>query len=103
MNLDASVKKEYLKHYIAYKVDTNFVDIVPLKKSLRLGINIKYDKVYDPNCMCEDVSEKGTWENGDVRINITNLNQLDYVMMIIKQSLNLQLYNQYMSKPENFC
>lgn len=36
LNIDASVKEEFKKLYIAYKASTNFVDIVPQKSRLRL-------------------------------------------------------------------
>lgn len=40
MNLSPAVKREYKKLYIAYKLDTNFVDIVVQKQRLRISVNI---------------------------------------------------------------
>lgn len=34
LNLSPSVKKEYKKLYVAYKLDTNFADIVFQKKKI---------------------------------------------------------------------
>lgn len=34
MTLDAGVTREILKLYVAFKAETNFVDVVPQKKSL---------------------------------------------------------------------
>src|SRR5690606_10087770 len=45
LNLDASVRVEFKKLYIAFKVQTNFLDIVPQKKRLRLSLNIDYNSV----------------------------------------------------------
>lgn len=42
MNLSLVVKKEYKKLYVAYKLDTNFVDIVFQKQRLRISINMKF-------------------------------------------------------------
>ena len=36
VSLDISVREEFLKHYIAYKIITNFVDIYPQKNRLRI-------------------------------------------------------------------
>lgn len=52
MNLDPSVKKEYTKLYIAYKADTNFVDIIPQKNAVFLNVNINFDKIHDPEGVC---------------------------------------------------
>jgi predicted transport protein len=56
LNLDSSVKEDILKLYIAYKTTTNFVDIVPQK--------------------------------GDVEVGISNFEELDYIMFLIKQAFN---------------
>ena len=45
MNLYPAVKKEYKKLYVAYKLDTNFVDIVFQKQRLRISINMKFAKI----------------------------------------------------------
>lgn len=90
LNLDICVKREYKKNYIAYKMDTNFVDVEILKKKLRLTINMKFDEVYDPNGICQNASNIKTQGNGDVGLYLESLHQLDDVMEIIKQSYRLQ-------------
>ncbi len=86
MNLSSDVKKEYKKNYIAYKLDTNFVDIVVQSKGLRLTVNMKFDGVKDDYGICEDVTNLGRWGNGDVCLRFDNLDDIDKVMDIIKQS-----------------
>ena len=54
------------KLYIAYKLDTNFVDIIIQKTRLRLSVNMKYSDVIDPKGLCSDITDKGRWGNGDV-------------------------------------
>ncbi len=39
MNLDAGVRMEIRKQYIAFKLDTNFVDVIPQRKRLVLTLN----------------------------------------------------------------
>lgn len=91
LNISSDVKKELKKLYIAYKVDTNFVDIVPQKARLRLSINMKFNEVNDPKGLCMDVTDKGRWGNGDIEVGLENVGQLDDVMDIINQSYNKQI------------
>lgn len=90
MNLSSTVKKEYKKLYVAYKLDTNFIDIVFQKRRLRLSINMKFSEVHDPNGICKDVTGVGRWGNGDVELFMENLSELDQIMEIVKQSFDVQ-------------
>lgn len=91
--LDACVSEEYLKLYVAYKAETNFVDVVPQSSALRLSLNMKWPELNDPKGMCLDVSGKGRWGNGDVEVKLTSLDDLPYVVGLVRQSLDLQLGN----------
>ncbi len=89
--LDSEVSETFLKYWIAYKVNTNFVDVVPKAKGLRLSINLKYPEISDPAGMTEDISEKGRWGNGDVSVHYRKLEELPYIMGLIRQSYEKQL------------
>ena len=89
MNLSPAVKREYKKLYIAYKLDTNFVDIVVQKQRLRISVNMKFSEVYDPNGICRDVTGLGRWGNGDVELFMEHTSDIDRVMEIIEQSYKL--------------
>ena len=91
LNLDATVRVEFKKLYIAFKAQTNFVDIVPQKKRLRLSLNTQFDKIKDPKGFCKDGSGLGRWGNGDVEVGLENLSQLDYVMDLIEQAFEEQV------------
>lgn len=91
LNLDSSVRVEFKKLYIAFKAHTNFVDIVPQKKRLRLFLNIPFDKIKDPGNLCKDVSSVGRWGNGDVEVGLEKLNQLDEIMELIEQAFEEQI------------
>lgn len=91
LNLDASVRVEFKKLYIAFKAQTNFVDIVPQKKRLRLSLNMPFDKIKDPNNLCKDVSGLGRWGNGDVEVGLEKLNQMDDIMELIEQAFEEQI------------
>lgn len=88
-NLSPDVKREYKKQYIAYKLDTNFADIVVQKRRLRISLNMKYSKIYDPKGLCKDVTNVGRWGNGDVEVFFEHISEIDDIMELIKQSYNL--------------
>lgn len=90
MNLGTDVRREFKKLYIAYKLDTNFVDIVVQKNQLRISINMKYAEVYDPNGICRDITGLGRWGNGNVELFFEHTSDIEQVMEIIKQSYNVQ-------------
>ena len=90
MNLSSNVKREFKKLYIAYKLDTNFVDIVIQKQRLRVSINMKYTDIYDPKGLCKDITGLGRWGNGDAELFFEHTSDIDDVMAIIEQSYNNQ-------------
>ena len=89
--LDPCVSEEFLKLYVAYKAETNFVDVVPQAKQLRLSINIKFADLIDPRGMAKDVTSLGRWGNGDVEVGLSNSEDLPYVVGLVRQALDLQL------------
>ena len=91
MNLSTAVKKEYKKLYVAYKLDTNFVDIVFQKQRLRISINMKFSEINDPNGICKDITGLGRWGNGDVELFMEHQDELDQIMEIVKQSFDAQV------------
>lgn len=70
MALDEAVIEEFLKLYVAYKVDTNFTDVVAQAGGLRISINMPFSDLVDPKRLCRDVSKLGRWGNGEVEIRL---------------------------------
>jgi predicted transport protein len=91
--LHPCISEEFRKLYVAYKAETNFVDVVPQAKRLRLALNMRFADVNDPKGLCKDVTGKGRWGNGDVEIGFSNLEDLPYIIGLVQQSLELQLGN----------
>lgn len=91
MNISPSVKEEYKKLYIAFKANTNFVDIVSQKNRLRLSLNVKFSDIIDTKGLCKDVSELGRWGNGEVEVGFSNISELDDVMELVQQSYDSQM------------
>jgi predicted transport protein len=90
LNLGTFVRREFKKLYIAYKMDTNFVDVMIQKSRLRLAINLKFSDVIDPKGICRDITDVGRWGNGDVEVFFGSLDELDDVMAIIEQAFQAQ-------------
>ena len=89
--LDSSITEELLKLYVAYKAETNFVDVIPQAKRLRLSIKIPFIEIDDPKNLCKDVTKLGRWGNGDIEIGLSSLDELPYVMGIVRQALERQM------------
>ena len=89
--LDPCVSEEFLKLYVAYKAETNFVDVVPQVKRLRLSLNMEFPDINDPKGLCKDVSGLGRWGNGDVEVGLASLVELPYVMGLVRQAFERQM------------
>ena len=91
--IDPCVTEEFLKLYVAYKAETNFVDVVPQKSRLRLSLNMKFYEVHDPRGLCKDVANVGRWGNGDVEVALNCIEDLPYVMSLVRQAFEKQIGN----------
>ncbi len=91
--LDPCVTEEFLKLYVAFKAETNFVDVVPQAKRLRLSINLEFHEIHDPRGMAKDTTNLGKWGNGNVEVPFDSLEELPYVMGLIRQGYEKQMGN----------
>ena len=89
-NLSPDVKREFKKLYIAYKLDTNFVDIVVQKQRLRISLNMKFSGIHDSKGLCKDITGLGRWGNGDVEVFFEHMSEIDDVMELVEQSYKKQ-------------
>ncbi|MFN0151623.1 MAG: DUF1524 domain-containing protein, partial [bacterium] len=89
--LDPCVTEEFKKLYVAYKAETNFVDVIPQAKRLRLSVNLDYSNLNDPKGLCKDVSGTGRWGNGDGEIGLRSMEELPYVMGVVRQAYEDQM------------
>ena len=74
------------KEYIGFKRGSNIVDIEFQKKQLKFFINMKKGELDDPMNISRDVSNVGHYGNGDYEIRVNKESDLDYLMVLIKQS-----------------
>ncbi len=91
--LDPCITEEFLKLYVAYKAETNFVDVVPKSTWLRLSLNLQFHELQDPRGLAKDITKLGRWGNGDVEIGLKKLDELPYAMGLVRQSFEKQMGN----------
>lgn len=91
LEIDPCVSEEYKKRYIAFKAETNFVDVVPQAKRLRLSLNMPFAEIDDPRGLCKDVTNLGRWGNGDVEVSLERIQELPHVMALVGQAFERQM------------
>ena len=91
--LDSCVAEEFLKLYVAYKAETNFVDIIPQAKRLILTLNMPFSAINDPKGKCLDITGLGHWGNGNIEVSFASLTELPYIIGLVRQSLERQIGN----------
>ncbi|NLX48593.1 MAG: DUF262 domain-containing protein [Methanospirillum sp.] len=89
--LDTGVTEEFLKSYVTYKAETNFVDVVPQARALHLSLHIAFSEIYDPKGLCRDVTNMSRGTSGDVEVKLTSLDDLPYILGLVRQALEQQL------------
>lgn len=89
--LDAGIIQQFLKLYVAFKAETNFVDVIPQKARLRLSLNIPIEVLHDERKLAWDVSGKGRWGNGPTEVTLDEDSDFGYVMGLVRQALEFQM------------
>lgn len=88
ISLADNVTTQPKKQTIGFKVDNNiFCDIVLQGKGLKIYLNLKSGDLEDQKQIARDVSNVGHWGNGSYEIKIADLEDIDYVLSLLKQSL----------------
>jgi len=88
--LDDCVREEFLKLYVAYKAETNFLDIVPQASRLRLSLNMDLPELDDPRSIARDVTGMGRWGNGNVSVDLDKADDIPYAIGLVRQALERQ-------------
>jgi predicted transport protein len=65
--------------------------VVPQVKKLNLTLNLEFHELHDPRAIAIDVTGIGMWGNGDVLVSLNSLDDLPYVVGLIRQALDKQL------------
>jgi len=89
--LDETIAEEPKGHYIAYKLTTNFVDIIIQRNSLKISLNMPSGKLNDPYNLARDLTKPkpvGHLGNGDYEVKLSKKEDLEKAFELIKQSYN---------------
>jgi uncharacterized protein with ParB-like and HNH nuclease domain/predicted transport protein len=89
--LDPAITRHFLKLYVAFKAETNFLDVIPQVARLRLTLNIPLENLRDERGLAYDVSGKGHWGNGPTEVALNEESDFAYVMGLVRQALEYQL------------
>ena len=91
LDLDPCVTEHVWARYIAYRAETNFVDVVPQASGLRVILNMSYADLDDPRNLARDMTDIGHLGNGNMLVRLTEMEQLPYLMALVRQSLQRQM------------
>ena len=91
LKIDEKIKEKILKRYVAYELDRNFAEVVIQANGLWVHVDVSKEEVTDPKNKLIDLSEKGHWATGSLKIRVDNIEDIDYCMDIIQQSYESKL------------
>lgn len=86
LTISGDIKIKPTKWYMGFLSKTNFVDIHIQKKALKIWLNLRSGELDDPKGLARDVSKIGHWGNGDYEIQVSNDENIDYIVSLAKQS-----------------
>ncbi|RDH11541.1 DUF262 and DUF1524 domain-containing protein [Tsukamurella pulmonis] len=89
--LDPGMTCEFRKLYVAFKAETNVVDVIPQKARMRLSLNVPIEVLHDERGLAWDVSTKGHWGNGATEVGLDEYSDLAYVVGLVRQALEFQM------------
>ncbi|MDE7264019.1 MAG: hypothetical protein K2N64_05110 [Anaeroplasmataceae bacterium] len=73
--------------FIAFKCNNkNICDVELYKNNLKVFLNLPSGKLTDANQFAKDVSQTGHHGNGDYSVDINCIDDIDYLMTLIRQS-----------------
>lgn len=87
--LNPCISEAVRKYYIAYRAETNFVEITPQNKRLRLVLNVRFHELDDPRKKAKDITSKG--EIGDAEVSLDLASDLSYVIRLVRQAFERQM------------
>lgn len=88
LNLDDSLELKFNKLYASFRKDrSSIVDIHLQKSALKLWINAIWGTLDDARNLFRDVSQLGHLGSGDYEVTITDTQDLEYILSVIKQKL----------------
>lgn len=86
LGLTSDLEVNPKKMYIALrKGKRNYVYMSIGTKQIRIWLNMPFEELDDPKQIARDVSNIGHWGNGDCEIVVSDTENLEYILSLIKQ------------------
>lgn len=92
ISLDTEIKEDPQKHYVAYKLSTNFADVEVYRNQLKIFLSVKSGQLNDPDSIARDMEKPkhiGHHGNGDYEVKLESEADMGKVFSLIKQSYDL--------------
>lgn len=96
LSLDSCVDEVFLKNYISYKAESNFVDLIPQARGIKITLNLPFHELQDPRELARNVSNFGHLGAGDVQITFSRLGDLPYIMGLVRQAFEKHMRDEDM-------
>lgn len=88
LNLDDNINIKPKKQTIGFRSGNNvFADIVVQSKGLKIYVNLKSGDLLDAKKLARDVSNVGHWGNGSYEIKMSDSEDLEYILSLLKQAI----------------
>ena len=91
LELDSCVSEVFLKNYVAYKAESNFVSVQSWGETLVVRLYMPFAEIIDPRSICQKIPESHRWGRADTKIKFGSLEELRYIIGLVRQSLEYQL------------
>ena len=86
LNIAEDIALKSTKWYIGFIAKRNVSDIHIQNKALKIWINLKKGELDDSKGLAGDVSNIGHWGNGEYELQVSDYDNLEYIISLIKQS-----------------
>lgn len=88
LNLTTDLNIKFKKVYIAFeKNKRNLVYFSIQKNQIKIWLNTKFEKINDPKSLMKDVTGIDHYGSGDCEIKVSDTENLEYILSLIKQLL----------------
>jgi len=80
------------KLYMVFKTNGKKVFATIMQRNrVKVIINLTAGSLYDPEGFARDVANVGHWSTGDYEFELTDVEMIDYLISLIKQSYDAQV------------
>ena len=86
LGLGENIEMKLGKQTIGFRQNKIFTDLIIYNQGIGIVLNLKKGELVDYKNETEDISDVGHWGNGEYRIWIKSIDEIDYGFDLIKQS-----------------